>query len=629
VREEGMKNVYRLGVFVFICAATLLCSHLLVAGTAPYIELLNPKRGEEILFGSEIVIAFSIYDVDGDTDTSTVELTVDNRDVTGEANISALLITYRFPQTTVAGRHTFSLSIGDREGKKSELTSYFSIAPQPQKERRYTANGSVRAGAEYDKEGDPNLIGVVNVNVYGSAFDSFDYALSVDLTNDKDSDEQRVSQYRFDLSSGFGSLVLGDTTPVFSSYMIDGREVFGVHVLPQFGPIGFELLFGQSYKAVEELDIYKQMVYGFRFKAGNARRFLWALSFLKVKDDKDSITTLGETPKDNIVLGTDFNLALMGGLLKLQGEANESLLNEDITSGASDFPDYELPFNPDDWEWLFTINEHIVPYVPGLGNLATKLSLELGPLYGNSFNAEYSYIGPSYFSLGNDTLANDKAGIKLWDSIWLLDRQLFLSGAFERYRNNLEDTEINTTKSTGYSLSSYIYPTDVLSLNAGFDLLTVSDGATVDTMNTTLNAGVSRSLELLRTNSSAYLTFSAGLYKDKIDDANSANDFSTRLGLISYFNDFPLDTKASVGYDFGDVDDSLYLEGRAGYRFLPEETLYAFTDLIYETGLEQLDLTVGTTFDVSTDIKLEGDLEYITSPSSSDLFISAFATKEF
>jgi len=629
MREVGMKNVHRLGVFVFICTATLLCTNLLVAGTAPYVELLNPKRGEEILFGSEIVIAFSIYDVDGDTDTSTVELTVDNREVTSQANISALLITYRFPQTTAAGRHTFSLEIEDREGNRSELTSYFSISPQPQKERRYTANGSVRAGAEYDSEGDPNLIGVVNVNVYGSASDSVDYALSVDLTNDRDSDDQRVSRYRLDLSSGFGSLVLGDTTPVFSSYMIDGREVFGVHALPQFGPIGFELLFGQSYKAVEELDIYRQMTYGFRFKAGNARRFLWALSFLKVKDDKDSITTLGETPKDNVVLGTDFTLSLMSGLLKLQGEANESLLNEDITTGASDFPDNELPFDPEGWEWLFTINEHIVPYIPGWGNLAAKLSLTLGPFYDNTFNAEYSYIGPSYFSLGNETLANDKAGIKLWDSIWLLDRRLFLSGAFERYRNNLEETETDTTRSTGYSISSYIYPTDVLSLNAGFDLLTVSDDTTVDTVNTTLNAGVSRSLELLRTSSSAFLTFSAGLYKDRIDDANSADDFSTRLGLISYFNDFPLDTKLSVGFDFGDTDDSVYLEGRAGYRFLPEETLYAFTDLIYETGLEQFDLSIGTTYAITSDITLEGDLEYITSPSSSDLFISAFATKEF
>ncbi len=624
-----MKKVNKIIPIVFVIV--LFTTSMLFAGTAPYLEILSPKRGEEIPFGGTVVIAVSVYDADGDTDVSSVEFIVDNKEITSDASVSALLTTYTFPETTDPGRHTFSLSIKDREGNITEVESYFNISPKPERERRYTMNGSVRAGAEYDKEGDPNGVGVMNLNMYGNVLENVDYALAVDLTNEKSSDEQRLSTFRLDLSSGIGTLVLGDTTPVFSSYMIDGREVFGVHALPQFGPIGFELLYGRSYKGVDELDLYKQMVYGWRFKAGNARRFLWALSFLKVKDDKDSITGTGagETPKDNIVLGTDFTLSLVNGKVRIKAEANESLLNEDITDGAADFPDNELPFDPEGWEWLFTINEHIVPLVPGFANFATKLSLELGPFYDNQFNAEVSYIGPSYYSLGNETLVNDKAGLKMWDNIWLLNRKLFIQAAYQHYRDNLEDTLTYTTNTAGYSGSTYIYPTDYLSINAGFDVLTASNKHDVDTINTTINIGATQNIEIFNTNSNLYGNGSATLVKDKVVNANSSNDYSLRLGLISYFNDFPLDTKAMMGYDFGDSPDSLYLEGRGGYRFLPGENLYAYVDAIYETGPEELDLTLGSTFDMVSDITLEGTIEYITSPLATDFFISMFATKEF
>jgi len=624
-----MKKVNKILPFVF--TILLFSSSMLFAGTAPYLEILSPKRGEEIPFGGTVVIAVSIFDPDVDTEVSSVEFIVDNKEVTGKANVSALLITYTFPEVTDPGRHTFSLSIKDREGNITEVESYFTISPKPERERRYTMNGSVRVGAEYDKEGTPKGVGVMNLNMYGNVLGNIDYALVVDMTNEKSSDEQRLSTYRLDLSSYIGTLVLGDTTPVFSSYMIDGREVFGVHALPQFGPIGFELLYGRSYKGVEELDIYKQMVYGWRFKAGNARRFLWALSFLKVKDDKDSITGTGagETPKDNIVLGTDFTLSLINGKVRIKAEANESLLNEDITDGAADFPDNELPFDPEGWEWLFTINEHMVPLIPGFTNFATKLSLEVGPFFDNQFNTEVSYIGPSYYSLGNETLINDKAGLKIWDSIWLLNRKLFIRAAYQHYRDNLEDTLTYTTNTAGYSGSTYIYPTDYLSINAGFDVLTASNKQDVDTINTIINTGATQNIEIFNTNSNLYGNGSATLVKDKVDDANSSNDYSLRLGLISYFNAFPLDTKAVMGYDFGDSPDSLYLEGRGGYRFLPGENLYAYVDAIYETGPEELDLTLGSTFEMVSDITLEGTVEYVTSPTTTDLFISMFATKEF
>jgi hypothetical protein len=627
--DQGKKM--KKGQFGFFIGSVLFffSTFSLFAGTAPTLEIINPARGEEIPFGGDVVIAISVYDPDADTDITSVQFEMDNEDVTRNANISALLVTYTFKETTKPGRHTYVITIADREGNTAELESYFTIAERPKKEKKYTASGSIRAGFEYDNEADQNAVGIVSLSMYGRAGETVDYSLTLEATNEKSSDEQRLSVYRLDLSSPMGSLVLGDTTPVFSSYMIDGKEVFGVHLMPQFGTFGFELLYGRSYKEVEDPEIFRQMVYGGRIAVGSMKGFLWGLSFLKVKDDKDSITATVETPKDNIVLGTDFTLSLLGGKAMIKGEANESLYNEDITDGASKFEDKKLPFDPKSFEWLFTINEHMVPLVPGFSSLAAKLALDAGPFYNNTLNAEFSYVGASYYSLGNETLTNDKAGFRVWDSIWMQNRHLYISLSYQNYWDNLQDTLTYRTNTVGYSGSTYIYPTDYLTLNAGVDLLTISDDATVDSMNTTLNGGISQNLELWTTNSNLYFSTTASLFKDKIDDNNSTEDFTTRLGLVSYFVNAPLDTKAVVGYDFGDSQDSLYIEGRGGFRFLRNENLYTYLDAIYETGPEELDLLFGVNFDTVYDIVIEGTLEYFSAPSTSDVLLSVYATKEF
>ena len=625
-----MKKVVRKLWYVAAICIMALGAQALYAGTATSIEILSPRRGEDLPAGSVPVIAFSLFDLEGDTETSTVELEVDGTDVTPQANVSALLVTYTFEGAAAAGRHTFSFTVKDREGNEAKLDSYFSVSAEPKRDKKITANGSVRAGAEYVKEADQNLTGLIEANVYGRLSDSIDYSADVSLTNEEASDGQRVSSYRLDLRSPVGVAVLGDATPSFTSYSIDGTEVFGVHLLPQFGILGLELLYGQTLRKVDDPETFKQMVYGGKVKVGNPGKFQWGLAFLKVKDDKDSLTAPSTvTPKDNVVLGTDFSLSFLKGLVSVEAEANESLLNEDITDGASDFGDNKLPFDPKGWEWLFVINEHMVPITPGFSNLAARVAAKIGPIKDNTLNVEYSYIGPSYNSLANLAIVKDRAGIKAWDSAWLLRRKVFLNLAGQYYTNNLEDTSTDTTKTFGFSGSTYVYPVDLWTFNAGVDFQRANNGNDVDTTNTTINGGVAHDIELLSTNTNVYFNGSAALFKDGSPLGSDSDKYTTRLGAVSYFTGMPLDTKAVVGFDFGDIDTSVYLQGRAGYRFLKEETLYAFTDLVYETGPELLDWKVGADYETPWDVTFEADFEYVTAPGSSDVILSAYATKRF
>jgi len=641
-KEAKMQKVKK-GLFYAVVILTVVSTcGILYAGTAPSVELLSPKRGEEISFGDEVVVALSLYDPDGDIDITTIEFEVDNVDVIRNANTSAFLVTYSAKETTRAGRHTISFSIKDREGNVSELESYFNRAPEPKRERKFSYNGTVGVGGDYDKEASQSAIGRFKLNMYGGVIETIDYSLAIDATNEEASDKQRVSTFRLDLLSLYGGFTLGDATPAFTDYSIDGMEVFGIHAYPQLGFFGLEFLYGRILRDVEDPATFKQNIIGGKLKLGNKKKFQWGLALLKVRDDKDSLSEAiaalpdNPAPRDNIVIGTDITASFLNGKIRFTGEANESLLNEDITEGPglAEDTDIDLPLDEDKWEWLFIINEHIVPILPGFTSLAAKAGIKIGPFYDNIFNAEYSYVGPSYFSLGNSAIINDRAGFRVWDSLWLMNRMLFINAAYQNYKNNLQDTLTNTTKNIGYSGSVYVYPIDFLSVNAGADIFTVSNGSDdpaegVDTVNTTITGGAAYNMDIYITNSDVYFNGTASLYKDKVTAANSADTYSTRIGAISYFNDFPLDTKAVIGFDFGDLPNSLYLEARGGYRLLKDETLYPYADLIYETGPEQFDITVGASYDAPYQITVDGELELITSPDITDLLISVFAKKEF
>jgi hypothetical protein len=636
MKKVNKNSVFHLSLLIVFLLSGVSC---LFASTPPSLELLTPRIGDEISFEAETVVAISIFDEDGDIDIGSMILKVDGREVTAEANRSIFLVTYSIEKITRPGEHTVEFTVSDRDGNSSEISGFFFVMEKPEKEKFYTLDGYIKTGLEYDELEDPEVVGRGELNVYGTAFNNaVDYGLLVDLTNEEASNLQRLSIFRMDVYSPIGGMVLGDTTPYFSDFTVNGLEVFGVHLLPQFNWFGMELVYGRSFDNIDETEAptYKQRVWGGRLKLGRPGGFLWGLSLVKVKDDEDSldIPTGQEDefpkPQDNVVVGTDFTFSLFQGNVRFRVEANESLLNTDISGGTAGVDEFDLGFDPDNWEWLITINEHIVPLNPGLPNLAAAAELTVGPLRDNTFTVEYIYIGPSFFSLGNTIIINDRTGVNARDSLWLFNRKFLLNTSFQYYTDNLRDTLDTTTKTVGGSGYLYGYPVSNISFNLGTDLLSVDDNDQVDTFNTTITAGANYDFGFWITESTAFLNTSTTLFNDNNPaDPLDANDYSVRGGLASYFSTIPLDTKVVLGYEFGDTFDSVYAEGMGGYRFLKDESLYVYADLIYESGNKLYDLILGAAFDTIFDTLFEAEFEYITSETSSEALFSAFATKEF
>ena len=632
-----MKNVFTKYWYIVACVVFFFTAGGLFANTPPTLELLSPRDGEDIKIGSEVVVAISIYDEEGDLDTASMKLEIDGEDVTRQANKSSFLVTYT-SDAAASGRQDISFSVSDRAGNVTTQESHFNILAEPEEERVASLNGTVGVGGEYDQEAPQSAIGVVQVDIYGSLSRSFDYALTIDATNRESSDLQRVSEFRFDLYSPWFALALGDTTPIFTDYTMNGNRVTGVHVLPQLGWFGLEFVYGQTEKDVDtdEVETFKQMLMGGRLKLGNPDSFLWGLSFVKVKDDKDSIDysdPSSPTPQENLVVGTDFNFGFANSRVKVYAEANASALNTDITEGSEESEEIDIP----GWiDPIMTINQNLVPLELGISNLAGKAALTLGPFAENTLYGEYSYVGPAYYSLANSSIQNDRQGFQVRDSIWLLNQALFIDASYQRYVNNLENTSSYTTVNSGGSGAVYVYPTPFLSINAGVDVSSVKNDAPVgdeeasNSLNTTINAGAAQDLEILASATNVYFTFATTLFRDDNDSANDADSYYARLGAVSFFNNFPLDTRAVVGGDFGDPESSFYVEGYGGYRFLRNQNLYTYLGASYATAYEQLDLSTGVDYDIRPDLKLTAELQYLTSATDvNDLFISAFATYEF
>ncbi len=184
----------------------------------------------------------------------------------------------------------------------------------------------------------------------------------------------------------------------------------------------------------------------------------------------------GDSPQDNIVIGSDIKLSNRSRRLSLEAGWAFSMLNTDIWDGAISLDELdtlmddvdddslmgfvslsgELPIigafpDPIDYEDLFVINQNMVPLIPfdidsaqladePLKAIATMPSLAYyyklsANYYNNRVSVEYNRVGPKFNSLGNPYLQSDIREFIVTDRVRLLKNKLFV-GATYRHQDN-------------------------------------------------------------------------------------------------------------------------------------------------------------------------------------------------
>ncbi|MGQ9561529.1 MAG: hypothetical protein ACUVWA_13560 [Candidatus Oleimicrobiaceae bacterium] len=416
--------------------------------------VLSPQP-EEVIAAGDVVLAFSLRGDPAEVDSSRYRLLLDGRDVTKRAEISATVVTM-VPKRLTPGRHSAELMGVDRQGRPLGPASVtFVVTGGGVRSAASPISGRVYGDLRYED------VSAITEETYQAGaslagqYGALNYRGDMFLTSREKSAAQPRNRYLLRLELPWLGVHLGDAIPRFNDLVLWGKRVRGAYGYLHTGVLNVDVVYGETYRAVEGISdslgvrrfgTYRQMLYGVRPSIGRPNRFLFALNFLKVKDDTSSIAW-GTSPRDNVVVGPDLYVAFARRRIELQAAASLSMTTMNTALGSltkakidSAFGE-DIPVDPKRLERLLIINDSTVPIDPRhLSSLAYTVTLRLN-YFGNLLRVGYKSIGAEYYSLGNAFLRRDIRGWYASDRIRLFRNQLFCTLGMERYQDNFSQDD--------------------------------------------------------------------------------------------------------------------------------------------------------------------------------------------
>ncbi|MFQ6608123.1 MAG: hypothetical protein ACE5EE_06250 [Fidelibacterota bacterium] len=457
------------------------------------ILIMSPEPNSEQK-ADEILIAASLFGLENVLKED-ITLRVDGVDITARAYIDPDMISY-VPPLLVPGTHHIELFAG----KADSVTWSFDVLGRKAAaaSSKFSISGNVTSSSSLDRIDEESLnVNQLSIGLSGTVLEEIKFKTKVKITSDEDPLVQPRNIYGFGMTFGkYGTLNLGDSNPRLSYFTLNGKRIRGLDLHLMLGPINLSFIRGEINRAIQgskEVDkayshsvesdtggtrfltlqrkghTFRQELLAGRLGFGRGELFRFGLSFLKTKDNVNSVDPIindalieissadsvfglqegdkltyaelsnqlgaqmvvsdvsdwtGVKPKDNIVLSTDLGFFFDHKRIALEGEAAFSLLNNDISEGAltlagldtlldtlkdnsiGGFMDLSAFPDPADFEDIFVINPNMVPISP---------------------------ISPELFS--------DSAAISLGDAIFSMPSLALRAKASLNYFDNLIDFE--------------------------------------------------------------------------------------------------------------------------------------------------------------------------------------------
>lgn len=447
------------------------------AGVSTEVEILilSPEPGTAVL-PDEAVIAASFLSETSGIDTNSVQILLDGEDVTNEAEVSEFLLSYT-PIAIGPGRHEVRLKARDLEGRPVEASWRFRVRSVRQPKRgvraagpEFSFNGRAFASLREEKVSGQKL----TTNRFGTNFSGrygkLTFGGQVLLTSVESKFSQPRNRFTFRFGLPWLQFVLGDSYPRMNDLILWGKRVRGLQGGLHLGFFNVDVAFGQTRRAIVFNDsrapVFEQDLFAIRPSFGSGRHFQLGFTLMRVRDDRNSISG-GTNPKDNVAFGPDLLIAIDNRRIELRASAAISFLTNDISGGAlskdsvaANF-DVDLPFDPQDYEKYFILNESTVPLDPRDGTSVAWQAALILRYFRNQFEFGYRRLGPEYLSLGQSFLRNDLRGWYVRDRIGLLQNRLFVNFGYENYDDSFTQKEGNPKldlKTASFGLSIYPGP---------------------------------------------------------------------------------------------------------------------------------------------------------------------------
>ncbi len=582
------------------------------------ILFLSPEPGQT-LDQEDLFISVSLLRADTTVMLRSTKIRIDDIDVTAGAVFSEDLIVY-IPENhglvLTPGFHTVRVVIFDQNGKPASTAEQTFVirgtgaelftTPMPVRGFTYSMTLNVESRHEQIRNTGTwfNRVGATFKGKTGIV----GFTSNLFLTSDEQSDRQPQHRYYFGVETPWVKAGYGDHYPVLPELILNGRRVRGLQTTAQYGILGLDLSLGQISRGIEgrlfrsfpadsfsvefrrdstaafgQVDsttwgkfgygTYARNLFAVRPSVGDRETWEIGFSWLSARDDPGSIR-YGISPKENVVLGTDFVARFDDRRIEVSGQAGISAYNTDISSGSFSDAYIDSVYTSDakqiktlrDYAGNFiTVNDNFRPLtLHGLPTLAYELGVGLN-YFDNVFKFTYLYRGSDYTSFGQSFLQTDIRGFSLVDRARLIDNQLYLTLGYERLQDNTAATKVGTTVFSNFNIAAtYLPRRDIPTVTVGFSRYDNDNGLGVsgrDSLSAVDNATnrvyVQSSYDfLLGARHTASLSFSTSNRADASIRNYDVRTITAELGLTTLYQ-IRLRTVISLATYFNTIPDGV------------------------------------------------------------------------
>ena len=572
--------------------------------------LLSPDNAFSDV-NNEFLIAVSIFAISDDIDHNSIQVFVNNKDVTKGSRIFTNALTYKVSKAK-PGLHSFYVKAKMLDGSVIESEHWITTVKVKGFELPMDLSGRALVSMRYMNTSKDNLDDSDKSANFLLSFKGsqkwLKFKSKIYLSSLETSSAQAVNRYNLSLFVPHFNLTLGDHAPKMNSFLLSSKNVMGIHgkldfksfrLMYTYGKIkrGVDGKISQSITGQDSLSrngTFKQSNNSLRLELGSPQNFMIGFGFAKNKDDISSLnenyyrnesdSVLVISPKDNLLFGSDVRLSMMNQRFVLGSEVAVSLYNDNIIDGAitneeMESSEIDLPFDPVDFENIFVINESMVPIKPGITNIALKSYLRLF-VYRNLLNITFTNIGSSFNSLSTNYLQKDAMVISFSDNLMLMNNRLALNFGFNLSSDNVDDTKDNTSTSTAIFTQAMYKPNDQMYFNLNLNTNGSEDGfipddddpsnTSVDIRSTIISFGTGYLVKQITNAPTRFsFNFSNSLNKDDASETFEYNRNNISLSAKTKFDNLPITTLVSYTLT---LNDNSNLVNELGDLTLIEET---------------------------------------------------------
>ena len=425
----------------------------------------------------DYLLAVSYIAIADELDPNTLQIFVDDRDVTKLAEKSGSTLVYREEKPREGIKKALVKAVVNGKELYSDTWITQVVPGEGGSKLPISFRGSVNMSANSYSTSDKDVSFGNTLSDFAAWTDLYaqygilDLSTNVYVSSLEKSSAQPVNRYTFGVELPFMEAHFGDSSPQLSEYTMNGKNIRGIYSSIGTRSLRLYLAHGETVRmtknegdgSVPKTGTFKQEAAAARLVMGSEQGFSLGLTGTRHRDVRSSLdseyyeyinpaTNLKEystKAQDNGVIAVDAKLNVPDQHVLMGAEVAASLLNKNTLPGAmseEDLQEYseDIDVNPQDVSDWFIINQNIEPFGLDKSNIAWKVYLR-AYMMNNMITVDYQEVGSSFTALGTHAPLSDSRIVTMTDQ-FNLGRAFLLTGSYSQTVDNLMEhsTETNT-----------------------------------------------------------------------------------------------------------------------------------------------------------------------------------------